>query len=157
MNRALNFFNAAGVLLLAILCALQWRHDSRLNLLAINLEKTRLEQASKLADQDALLKHNATDLDDLRDRLERAGVALRDAENKLASAVAEGNQLRTQDDQLQQALKKWRAAVADRDQTIQKAGVQIEKLAIERNDAVMKFNDLAGKCNALVKQPPSGK
>ncbi len=72
MNRTLNYLNLVGVVLLAVLCALQWRRDSRLNLLAIDLEKTRQAQASKLAEQDAMLKQNASDLDDLRDRLERA-------------------------------------------------------------------------------------
>lgn len=157
MNRTLNYLNFVGVLLLAVLCALQWRRDSRLNLLAIDLEKTRQEQASKLAEQDATLKQNASDLDDLHDRLERSGVVLRDTEDKLASATAEGNQHRAQKDQLEQALKKWETAVAARDQTIKQAGVEIEKLAAERNDAVLKFNDLAGKYNAMVKQASGGK
>jgi hypothetical protein len=42
------------------------------------------------------------------------------------------------------------AAVAARDAALKQAGDQIRRLSSERNDAVQKFNDLAGKYNALV-------
>jgi hypothetical protein len=47
-------------------------------------------------------------------------------------------------------LKKWIQAVADRDAALKQAGAVIQKIALERNDAIQKFNDLAAKYNAVV-------
>ena len=44
------------------------------------------------------------------------------------------------------------AAVAQRDQALKQASSEFQKVANERNDAILKFNDLAGKYNAVVKQ-----
>ncbi len=60
-------------------------------------------------------------------------------------------------DQLKAALEQWVAAVAQRDDVIKQAGQQIQKLAGRRNDAMIKFNDLAGKYNGLVKQIEAAK
>ena len=50
--KRLHYINFFGVIVLAVLCAMQWQHDRMLNLDVNRLEKTRLEQATKLAEQD---------------------------------------------------------------------------------------------------------
>ena len=50
-----------------------------------------------------------------------------------------------------EALEKWKAAVTQRDEAIKKAIGEINTLEKARNDAIAKFNDLAGKYNTLVK------
>ena len=134
----MNYLNFAGIVALAILCSLQWQTNSRLNLETQSLEKTNLEQAAKIDDQARTIKNDATDLDDLRSRLSLSESALADDEATIK--------------QLKTAMDKWIAAVTQRDQALKQAGAQIQKLAIERNDAVLKFNDLAGKYNTIVKQ-----
>ncbi len=151
MNRALTFINFVGILALAALCAVQWDTNRRVNLLAIDLEKTRLQQTDKIHEQGKTIKGYMADLDDFRQRLTLAESQLNDARQKLASVTNERNQLQADRDKLRKALDQWIAAVAARDEAIRHAGEQIEKLAADRNDAVHRFNDLAEKYNALVK------
>jgi chromosome segregation ATPase len=138
----LNFF---GVVATAILCAFQWQLNSRVSLEAQQLDKTRLQQAATIDEQDRTIKSNAADLDDLRMRLSLSETALSEADRKVATDEAELKQLKA-------ALDKWMAAVAERDRALKEVGMDIQKLANERNDAILKFNDLAGKYNAVVKQ-----
>jgi len=72
------------------------------------------------------------------------------SESELKDAVAERDRFAAEGKQLKSALDKWMAAVAARDAALKQAGDQIRRLSSERNDAVQKFNDLAGKYNALV-------
>jgi len=141
----LQYINFLGVAAVAILCGFQWQTNSRLSLEVQSLEKTRLEQAAKIDEQDQTIKNDAVDLDDLRSRLSLAESALVEAQQKVADDQAEIKQLKT-------ALDKWIAAVAERDQALKQAGTEILKLANERNEAILKFDDLAGKYNAVVKQ-----
>jgi septal ring factor EnvC (AmiA/AmiB activator) len=131
MNRFFSIFNCLGVGVLAVLCAVQWQANSRLENNVEQLDKTRIEQSAKIAEQERTLKDDAADLEDLRQRLSMS-------ESELKKAVAEAGRLKT-------ALDKWKAA-------LKQAGEQIQKLAGERNEAIQKFNDLADKYNALVKQ-----
>ena len=131
MNRFLSIFNCLGVAVLAVLCAVQWQANSRLENNVEQLDKTRIEQSAKIAQQESTLKDDAADLEDLRQRLSMS-------ESELKTAVTQAGQLKT-------ALDKWKAA-------LKQAGEQIQKLAGERNEAIQKFNDLADKYNSLVKQ-----
>ena len=138
MNRFFAIFNGLGVGVLAVLCAVQWQANSRLGNNVEQLDKTRIEQSAKIAQQESTLKDDAADLEDLRQRLSMS-------ESQLQKAVAEGTRLKA-------ALDKWMAAVKLRDVALKQAGEQIQKLAGERNEAIQKFNDLADKYNGLVKQ-----
>jgi chromosome segregation ATPase len=134
----MNYLNFAGVIALAVLCSFQWQTNSRVNLEAQSLQKTTLEQAGKIDEQTRTIKNDAADLDDLRGRLSLSESALADDEATIK--------------QLKAAMDKWIAAVAQRDLALKQASGQIQKLATERNEAILKFNDLAGKYNAIVKQ-----
>ena len=131
MNRFFSIFNCLGVGVLAVLCAVQWQANSRLENNVEQLDKTRIEQSAKIAQQESTLKDDAADLEDLRQRLSMS-------ESELQNSVVEEGRLKT-------ALDKWKAA-------LKQAGEQIQKLAGERNEAIQKFNDLADKYNGLVKQ-----
>jgi chromosome segregation ATPase len=143
MTRFFLIFNFLGVSLLCVLCAAQWQTNSRLENSVEQLDKTRIEQSTKIAEQKNTLKNDAADLNDLRQRLSMS-------ELELKNAVAERDHLAAEDKQLKTALDNWMAAVAARDAALRQASDQIQKLSNERNDAVRKFNDLAGKYNALV-------
>jgi len=143
MNRFFLVFNFLGVAALCVLCAAQWQTNSRLESTVEQLDRKRIEQTAKIAEQTTTLKDDAADLNDLRQRLSMSESELKDAVAARDRFAAEGRQLKT-------VLEKWMAAVAARDIALKQAGDQIQELSNERNDAVRKFNDLAGKYNALV-------
>jgi chromosome segregation ATPase len=145
MTRIISLSNLAGILVLAILCAAQWKSDSDLNHEVDHLRQLSADQSAKIDDQNKSLKQDAADLDDLRQRLGISQDALKDTQDKLTAATAER-------DQLKAAVDKWTAAVASRDDAIKEANTQIQKLTADRDDAVKKFNDLADKYNDVVKQ-----
>jgi chromosome segregation ATPase len=142
MNRFFLIFNFLGVAVLCVLCAAQWQTNSRLENNVERLDKTRIKQSAKIAEQATTLKDDAADLNDLRQRLSMS-------ESELKDAVAERDRFAAEGRQLKAALDKWMAAVAARDAALRQAGDQIQRLSNERNDAVRKFNDLAEKYNAL--------
>jgi chromosome segregation ATPase len=145
MMRIILGSNLAGVLVLAVLCAVQWKSDSDLSHEADRLRQLSADQSAKIDDQEKSLKQDAADLDDLRQRLAVSEDALKDAKDKLTAATAER-------DQLKAAVDKWTAAVATRDDALKQANAQVQKLSADRDDAVKKFNDLADKYNDVVKQ-----
>jgi len=145
MNRAFSILNFLGVAVLSVLSAAQWQTNSRLETTAEQLNKTRIEQAATIAEQQKTLKVNATDLDDLRQRLSLS-------ESDLKTTLTERDRFAAEAKALKAALDKWLAAVKERDAALKQAGDLVQKLASERNDAIAKFNDLADKYNALVKQ-----
>lgn len=149
MNRFFSIFNFLGVAALCVLCAAQWQTNSRLEDNVMRLDQTRIEQSTKIADQERTLKDDAADLDDLRLRLSMS-------ESELKTTLAEHDHFAAEARQLKASLDQWIAAVKERDAALKKAGDLIQKLAVERNDAIARFNDLADKYNALVKQLPNG-
>jgi chromosome segregation ATPase len=152
MNRLFAVFNLLGVMVLCVLCALQWQVNSRLNLQATSLEETRRQQAAKLEEDDRTIRVYTSDLDDFKQRLSLSETQLKDLDDKLSREVAERNQLAAERDNLKAALGKWMAAISERDKTINQARDLLEKLGVERNDAVQKLNDVTAKYNTLVKQ-----
>ena len=150
MNQFLAVSNFSGIVVLCVLSAAQWKTNSDLEKRADQLDRTRAQQTAKLADQDITLKNDAEELEDLRQRLATS-------ESSLQAVTAEKNRLASESRELKAALDKWMAAVKTRDAALQHANDLIQKLAVERNDAIAKFNDLADKYNTLVKQDSGAK
>jgi len=150
MNRLLQYFNLCGVVALAILCIVQWRSNRQVNLEAFGLTKIRLEQQEKISAQEKSLKGCTQDLDSFREQLTRASSTLKEIENKLATAERDNRQLSAERDQLKTNVANWTAAAAARDEQLKIANTELQKLGQERNDAVTKFNELAGKYNKVV-------
>ena len=138
MNSFLSIFNFVGIGAMAILCAIQWQINGRLDNRARQLDQTRIEQSTKIDEQTRTLKDDAADMEDLRERLTAA-------ESELDKAIAQRNQIALENKELAGALDKWMAAVKARD-------AALSEVLKERNDAIAKFNDLAGKYNKLVKE-----
>jgi chromosome segregation ATPase len=159
MIRLLQWLNLLGILALASLCAEQWQVNRTLNLQNIALESRRIQQEATIADQIARIKADAADLDEMRSRLLIDETAIQAAMEKIAVlqqsllvSDAARKQLQAERDALKSALGTWQAAVAQRDAVLKDADQQLQKLIADRNAAVLKFNDLAGKYNDLVKQ-----
>ena len=159
MNRLLQIINFVGVLALAGLCAYQWKDNGRLHEEMDRLDRTRQEQAAKIADQEKTIAGNVTDLETARDNLSKSEASAKETQGKLSAEVAANkqlttarDQLTTERDQLKAAISQWSAAVSQRDDALKQAGVQMQKLLADRNEAVGKFNDLASKYNGVVKE-----
>lgn len=142
MNRFFSIFNFAGIVAVTLLCAIQWQTNSRLDARAQQLDQTRIEQSAKIDQQTRELKDDAADMEDLRGRLTTC-------ESDLSKTIAERDQLGLENKQLGAALDKWVAAVKARD-------AALSEVLKQRNDAIAKFNDLAGKYNGLVKETEQG-
>lgn len=152
MNRFLHWFNLAGVLALAALCVLQWRANRQLNLDLNAAEQTRQHQALRLDEQTKRLTGGASDLDGFRAQLTRATASLKQAESKLATLEQQVKQLTNERDQLKTSVTNWAAAVAARDAQLKQAGVDLKRLADDRNATVLMFNEVATQQNSLVKE-----
>ena len=152
MNRFLHWFNLVGVLALALLCVLQWRVNRQLNLDLNAAEKARQQQATRLDDTEKRLKGGASDLDGFREQLTRATTSLKETETKLVALDRQVRQLTNERDQLKTSVTNWAAAVASRDAQLKQASTDLQKLAADRNAAVLKFNEVATKQNELVKE-----
>jgi len=143
MNRVLQWVNLLGVLALAGLCGLQWDVNRRLNLETADLERRRIADEAKIDEQSKTIRDQAADLDEFRTRVRLSEDALADAEKKLRAMQADRDRLAT-------SQRLYAAAVTQRDAVIKQAAAEIQEVLNDRNEAVKKFNDLAGKYNAMV-------
>lgn len=150
MNRVLTWLNLLGVLVLAVLCVVQWRANRQLSLDLIQVERHRLEQTAAAERLAEITAGQASDLADLRGHLARAAQEGRDARDQLALLERELDQSRAETDAVKSALTNWAAAVVARDERLQQAAEQLRAAVQERNDTVTWFNELAGRYNRLV-------
>lgn len=148
--RGLHYVNLIGVLLLAVLCGVQWKANRELNLRTNEIEKIRIEQIQRIEEQAKQIKGQAADLDSFREHLRIATTQLKSAESNLLVARQDLALLTTERDQLKESIVGWTKAVAERDEKLSQISKQVEKLAADRNDAVVKFNELAKKHNDVV-------
>ena len=152
MNCFLQYFNFAGILILAVLCSIQWHTNRNVNLEVIRLEKINLEQVSTLAEKEKALKGSAADLDSFRHQLTQADGGLKNLEAKVVTALQENNQLILDREEMKKNLTHWIGAVSARDERLRAATLQIEQLSTDRNQTVSKFNELGEKYNSAMKE-----
>lgn len=157
MNRRLQFVNLIGVLVLALVCVLQWRRDRALNLELNRNEKTRLEQQGKLAEQEKNLRGLTDDLALFKEQLGRAQAEGGEDRKQLAKLERENQLLAAVRDQLQENVTNWSNAVSTRDQLIAGANENIQTLndrtralTEQLNASIQKLNELATNYNAAV-------
>lgn len=151
MSAFIQYVNFAGVLLMAGLCLVQWRSNREVNLEANALEQARLEQVAAIQEYQQQVKGCQSDLEALRAHLARTATGWNEAKSNLTAVKLELHQLENERDQLKVSVTNWAAAVAARDSRIMEAGEQLKAIAAERNETVVKFNQLAGKYNEVVR------
>jgi chromosome segregation ATPase len=152
MNRALQYSNLFGVLALAVLCAVQWQHDRRLNLQTIQLEKTRQAQQQKISEQEETARGLSTDLADFKQRFKSEHDDLEDAKRKLRENENAIASLTSDREQLKESITNWTAAVARRDALMKEANGRIEELSTQLNASIQKYNGLATNYNNVVQE-----
>jgi chromosome segregation ATPase len=159
MIRFLQWFNLGGVCVLVVLCAVQWQLNRSLNLRAIDLEKQEARDTKALVEKDKTIEGNIADMNDFRERLSKTDGALKQAQGtisaddaKITELSAQCQQLTSSIDTLKASLEEWKQAVATRDEALKKSQEQAAKLAADRNDTIIKFNDLATHYNTAQEQ-----
>ena len=156
MSRSLHWFNLGGVLALAVLCAFQWGENRRLNRQTLERERVQTErQALMEANARAAAGQaagQAADLASLRAHLARIDAERKETAAQRAAAEAGLRQASIERDQLKSSVTNWAAAAASRDERLQESAARLRALAAERDQAVQRFNDLAARHNALVKE-----
>ena len=150
MNRTLHYVNLVGVLVLGVLCSLQWRIDRQLNLRINQLEKERIGDRQRIEEQVQTIEGQTADLERFREHVARSTAGLKVAESNLMAARRECHQLAGERDQLKESVSSWSTAVAERDEQLTRASDQLQKLGQERYDIVARFNSLAEKHNVVV-------
>ena len=150
MNRRLQYLNLLGVLALAALCVFQWRTDGRLNREINRLEKTRIDHARKIGEQEQALKGANDDLNLFKEQFSRAQADLNDARRKLDETERENLQLNSACVQLRESITNWANAVAERDTRLAEANQRINELADRLNESIRKYNELASNYNGVV-------
>ena len=156
MKRFFDVFNLLGIGVMVWLCIVQWTANGQLGRQVDHLESVRQQQTAMIQTQNDTIRGQAEDLDDFRTRLETAETQLRDLALKLSKVTTERDRVTAERDRLKTDLDQWIAAVKGRDALIKQAGDEIQLLAKQRNAVVEKFNDLAGKYNAMVKKEQGG-
>jgi chromosome segregation ATPase len=150
MNRHLDKLNLTGILLLAALCAFQWRANRALNLQTAQLRQQQTTQAATIAEHAKTIQGQAADLDFFRAQLASAKTAEKEYLAKIGETHTALGRAAAERDQFQKALTDWKAAVKARDQQITQANSNILELIQARDQAITRYNDLAQKHNDLV-------
>jgi uncharacterized coiled-coil DUF342 family protein len=152
MNRSLQIVNFIGVVALGILCVVQWQINRRSNLDGITMEKQNRELAAKVTEQKKATKGLTDDLDDFRRQLTKASVSAAENRARADALENENSALISERDQLKTNVAKWAEAVTQRDKQIAAGNDAIKELTATRDKAISRFNDLAERHNALVKE-----
>lgn len=152
MNRALQYANLLGVVVLAAVCVAQWQAQRRLRLQLNEAEKTTLQQRAKLEEQTKALKSQGEDLEELRKQVSKRSTELRETSEQLIAAESQRLQLGRERDQLQTIVGEWKQAVRLRDERIEEANTRIGEMARRANEAVEKYNGLAKDYNQMVEK-----
>ncbi len=146
----LNKFNLAGVLIVAALCAYQWKINRDLNLKLIAIDKDRLERIVALADEQKKTKEQLSDLDYFRAQITAAKSAEKELTAKLNQLETAQTQLTTERDLLKTNIIEWSIAVKLRDERLAQSDASLKKLITERDEVIQKYNALAQRQNELV-------
>ena len=149
--KSLHYFNLFGVLVLALLCLVQWNTNRQLNLEVNSLSKAQFDLAAKLAEEEQTARGLTADLAQFKEQFTRAEKDLGDTQRKLSLADHETHQLIVEREHLKTSITNWAAAVTTRDERLSEANTQLRRLSDDLNFSVRKFNDLATNHNALVK------
>lgn len=152
MNLWLPRFNFFGVVLLAVLCGLQWQRNRGVNLQVEALTRKGWDQAAKLSEQDRAVKACTADLESFRTQLANNHATVQQIETKANEAARAMAQVSGERDQLKANVTNWSTAVASRDEQLRELGERLHKTAEERNQLATKWNGLGEKHNALVKE-----
>lgn len=152
MNRFLSLFNLFGVVLLSVICGIQWETNRRLQLERLAQTKTQGELVAKIEEQASQIRDTNADRDRFREQLGKASGTRKELGDELAALRNERAAWLMERNTLRSNIVAWTDAVAARDARIQEVNQALERVARERNAQTEAFNRLAEKHNATVQR-----
>jgi chromosome segregation ATPase len=150
--KKLGWINLLGVLVLAVLCVVQWQRDRRLNLEINHLEKERIAHQEKIAEQDKAAAGLSADLARFKEQFQSAHVDANEARKTVRALEQEQAQLVREREQLKVSVTNWAAAVTERDASLKQANERLRDTTLRLNESILKFNELASNYNASVQR-----
>jgi chromosome segregation ATPase len=150
--KRLGWINLVGVLALAALCVVQWQRDRRLNLEINRLEKERLGQEGKIAEQEKAASGLSADLARFKEQFKEAHADASDARKTIREMEQRQDQLARERDQLKASVTNWAAAVTARDESLKQVNERLRENTLRLNESILKFNELATNYNASMKR-----
>jgi chromosome segregation ATPase len=150
--KRLGWINLVGVVALAILCAVQWQRDRRLNLEVNRLEKERQAQQQKISEHEKTASGLNADLTRFKEQFKEAHADANDARTALRKTEEEKSQLLRERDQLKASVTNWAAAVAARDESLRDLNARLRDATTRLNESLVKFNELATNYNASIQR-----
>jgi DNA repair exonuclease SbcCD ATPase subunit len=141
--KRLHQINLVGILTVAVMCIFQWQANRRLNLEITRLERTRLDQASNLQQQEGVIRGMSADLESFRDRFARADSDYTNTVHQLAENDRQRERLTRERDQLKEGITNWVHAVALRDERLKEANLRLAEFADQLSQQIRQFNELA--------------
>ncbi|MDR3228905.1 MAG: hypothetical protein LBT53_05795 [Puniceicoccales bacterium] len=161
MNRtaiSIITINLLGVLVLAGICAWQWRGEALLLQEVACLRDTVAERDTQIGKQENAIEGISSDRDFFRGQFAETEIELAATNATLEAARREkirmDGEIERQREivkQLHISLESWRQAVDGRDKQLAEANKILREAAEAQNDAVRRHNELATRHNELVK------
>ena len=148
----LTSLNWAGVVALVVLCVFQWQRDRDLHLELSRLDQVRIDQASRIVQQEQGLLGLGSDLSHFKHQFTHVLGETTGLQTQLRIAEQEVLRLKAEREHLTNSLAQWVSAVALRDATLKDVNAQVADLTERLNTSIAQFNQLASNHNALVKR-----
>ena len=143
MKRAFPMLNFLGVLALATLCGFQWASQYQTTQHAQSLQTRLKDQSSRVESQNRSIEGLTRDLDALRKDLDAMSLRSTQSDSRNRSLEQTHVELQAENASLRESLTHWTQAIQARDERLREFNRQLESLALERNAAIAKYNDLA--------------
>lgn len=143
MKRVFPILNFLGALALATLCGFQWAGHHQTIQHAQSLQTRLEEQTSRVETQNRSIEGLTRDLDVLRKELDAMTLRNTHSDAKNHSLEQTVLQLQAENASLSESIAHWTQAIQARDERLREFNRQLESLALERNAAIAKYNDLA--------------
>ena len=150
--KRLGWINLLGVLALAVLCAVQWQRDRRLNLEINLLERGRLAQQEKISEQEKAAAGVSADLARFKEQFKEAHTDANDARKAVRDFEQKHEQIIRERDQLRMSVTNWSAAVTARDESLKQANERLRDTTLRLNESILKFNELASNYQTSVQR-----
>lgn len=147
MSRVMTWINLIGVLALAAIYVRQWSDTIRATRQVHAAQADYQAMNSKFNDQAATVTSQSHDLDTLRGQLTTTEADLAAAKRDAADTAAKLKQRAAELAEQRDAIEKWKAAVAQRDDLLKQTTGESKSLAAARDEAVRRYNALAGQIN----------
>ncbi len=140
--KRLHWINALGVLLLAVLCLLQWSENRSLKLQLEAGQAEKLRRGEILVRLETEKKALTEDLDSFRSQLGASSRSGTETKQKLRQIEDEKSRLADTLQDLRQQVKTWQTASSERDARIAAMNKNVTELSADRDKTTAQYREL---------------